>query len=160
MDIFIFRHGNAFPVSDKHNEENRPLTIEGQNETKNVGNYLSKHNIHFDIVLVSPYIRALQTKDNIFKYLNDDNLEILSELKPHENPDFVLHKIESEYNASKVVGIVGHQPQIGKIISKMLNTKPIVFDIKPASLIQLNIFKSENNKIEYKLVTFIQSRNI
>jgi phosphohistidine phosphatase len=160
VDIYIFRHGNAFPVSDEHNEENRPLTNEGHNETNNIGKYLLKNQINFDIVWVSPYERALQTKDNIFKYLNNNNEEILSELKPNESPDFILHKIESEYNTSKVIGIVGHQPQIEKLISKILNTKPIFFDVKPATLIQFNVSKSKNNKIEYKLVTFIQSRNV
>jgi phosphohistidine phosphatase len=160
MRVFIIRHGSAFPISDKYNEENRPLTEEGHKETKKIGSYLSRFNIQFDIIWSSPYLRAIQTKENIFSSQSNFEFEILNELKPQENPEKVVNKVISQVANDKIIGIVGHQPQIGKILFNMLNTKPHIFDILPSTLIEVDILDTEKNRFEYKLKRFLHPRDI
>ena len=160
MRIFFIRHGSAFPISDKYNEENRPLTEEGHRETKRMGTYLSNFNIQFDIIWSSPYLRAIQTKNNIFSNQSNFEFQILDELKPQENPEKVVNRVISVHSDDKVIGIIGHQPQIGKILYIMLNTKHIIYDILPSTLIEVDILNTENNRFEYKLKRFLHSQHI
>lgn len=160
MKVIIIRHGSAFPVSKNFSEEDRPLTEKGYIETKKMGKYYSRFNIKFDEIWVSPYIRAIQTKDNIFFQEIYDKQIILDELKPKEKPEPILKLIKSGYNETKILGIIGHQPQIGRILSKMLNTSEHVFDIQPATSIEVDILKSSNNTFQFKLIRFLQAQHI
>ena len=149
MKVIIFRHGNAFPISNNFSEEDRPLTEKGQIETKKMGKYYSRFNIKFDEIWVSPYVRAIQTKNNIFSQVAYDKQIILEELRPKEKPELILKLLKAGYYVTKIVGIIGHQPQIGRMLSKMLNTNEHVFEIKPATSIEVDILKLSNNIFQF-----------
>ncbi len=160
MKIFIIRHGNASPVSENYNEENRPLTEKGELEAKKLGQYYLKLGIKFDVIWSSPFVRAIQTKDNIFCSINYINYKVVDELKPWENSDYILRLIRSEYKETKILGIVGHQPQIGKILSKMFNISKDFIDIQPSTSIEIEMFKSAENSFQYRLISLLAINHI
>lgn len=160
MRIIIIRHGSAFPISDKYNEENRPLTEEGHKETKQLGRYLSNFNLYFTNIWSSPYLRAIQTKDNIFSSVNIHEYKVLDELKPFEAPEKILEIITKVYSKKSFIAVVSHQPLIGRILAKMMNTNKNVFKILPATLVELEIQYNKKIRFEYKLIRFLHPQHI
>ncbi len=159
MKIFLFRHGNAFPVSKKNTEENRPLTKIGIKETLNLSKFISNKNIQFDYFWSSPFIRAQETAKNILRFHSPINVETLDILIPQSSSDSIIEKIQSKFSDNTILGIVGHQPSLGLIVGKMLGTSADNFKIAPATLIELDILKNiKNNSFNYKLISFIQSK--
>lgn len=160
MRIIIIRHGEAFPPSEKYTEANRPLTEIGRSDTKKVGEYYSGCNVVFDAIWTSPYVRAIQTKDNIFGDRSNKNVRIIDELKPNGNPTAVLKLLTSEFAPQTILGIVGHQPQIGRILSMMFGSREDVFDIQPATSIEAIMLKANQDRYHFKLIRFIHADHI
>ena len=156
MKLIIIRHGSALPKSDAYSEENRPLTDNGQIETKKIGRYLLDFNIDFSAIWSSPYKRAIQTKDNIFPLLENSEHKILNELLPFESPEKIILKVNQVYEENNAIAIISHQPLLGELVATVLGTSSNKFAIVPASLIELSISKDFN----FKLLRFISPSQI
>lgn len=59
MQVFIMRHGDA--ALDAASDAQRPLTLCGQDESRQIASWLNDQSVDVDRVLVSPYLRAGQT---------------------------------------------------------------------------------------------------
>lgn len=71
MKVLIMRHGEAEHFADS--DAQRALTTRGRLESDTVAKACAEHGItHFDKVLVSPYLRAQQTWQEISGYFQAD----------------------------------------------------------------------------------------
>ncbi|WP_371377038.1 phosphohistidine phosphatase SixA [Thalassotalea aquiviva] len=79
MNIFIMRHGDASEVAT--NDSLRPLTQSGIEEVKICAHWLESQPAKIDLILVSPYVRAQQSADELEQALSypveRDTLDIL-----------------------------------------------------------------------------------
>lgn len=163
MKIILVRHGTSHPITNEFNEQNRPLTKEGERESKKIGAYLSKFTVKFDEIWVSPYKRAILTAENSCLSINKSEMKILDILKPDAEPEEVIKKILSLSVNISFVCIVSHQPLLGRILGKIFQTSPSSFDILPATLVELHLKKKTDiDKIQsqFLLVKFLQSHHI
>ena len=120
MDLFILRHGKAEKSSDETPDAARALTREGKEEVKKVAQWMKENNIRFDAIATSPLKRAYGTAKIIAKILGQkDRLTVWDELAPGGDPDTVCYQA-SEYGENATVLIIGHEPGLSMLISKII----------------------------------------
>jgi len=123
MDLFILRHGKAEKSSDKTPDAARALTREGKDEVKKVAQWMKKNNIRFDVIATSPLKRAWGTAKIVAVVLDQkDRLTVWDELAPGGDPDTVCYHA-SEYGENATVLIIGHEPGLSMLISKIIGDK-------------------------------------
>lgn len=81
MQVFIMRHGDA--ALDAASDSVRPLTTNGCDESRLMANWLKGQKVEIERVLVSPFLRAEQTLEEVGDCLNlPSSAEVLPELTP------------------------------------------------------------------------------
>jgi len=120
MKLYIMRHGQAETVAQS--DKDRCLSQTGIDQSEAVAKWLAQQNTQFDISFVSPYIRALQTHQEVIKWLAPPTFHyVLDELTPESDPassgDSLLAYC-AEHNASSAL-VVSHLPLVGLLISDL-----------------------------------------
>lgn len=110
------RHGEAeaYAASD----EERNLTSHGESQSAKIAQWLmAAHDVKFDYVLVSPYIRAQQTWSTIKPILNimDAKVETSEEITPYGDSDDVVEYVKVLGSVADIenILIVSHLPLVG-----------------------------------------------
>jgi phosphohistidine phosphatase len=120
MDLFILRHGEAgkrSPAASKDSE--RPLTVVGEREVKEISRPLDSLQIKFDRIGTSPLKRAYQTATIVAKALrSEDAVEVWQELKP-EGSRTELYRRLTKFRQESSVLIVGHEPYLSTVIGEI-----------------------------------------
>ncbi|MCE0494569.1 phosphohistidine phosphatase SixA [Vibrio salinus] len=120
MKIFIMRHGEASHMASSDAE--RHLTMRGRLESLSVVKDVFDHKLTVDKVLVSPYIRAGETWEEISSHISCSNVEKCEDVTPYGQADkvydYVMALIETENLES--VFIVSHLPLVGYMASEFI----------------------------------------
>ena len=106
MRLFLARHAKAAPG---HPDELRPLTPEGHEQARVLGERLAVHAP--ELVVSSPLLRARETAAAIAKAAGVE-LRIDDRLAPGAGVEELLAAIDG---ATKVAVVVGHQPDCSEI---------------------------------------------
>lgn len=138
-ELYIIRHGEAGdPFADWQLDEKRPLTEEGKQIMKEVAKALQKMKVHFDEMLTSPLIRALQTAECIKSCCKKD-LTITDLLKPGSSCEALIRAL-NELKGCKTVAIVGHEPFLSTFASYCLTKQTYsLLDLKKGGVVCLEI---------------------
>lgn len=83
--IYLIRHAHSIYTPD---EEGRPISNQGIDDVEIVTEIMKKENI--DIVISSPYLRAIQTVEGIAKY-NNFSVELWDDFKERTKSDKPLN---------------------------------------------------------------------
>ena len=111
IDIYFIRHGLAAEPTNYDHDSDRPLTKEGENKTEKIAKQLKKLDIHFDLILTSPYLRAKQTATILQKVGLSEQLEEFAPLQPAGEIDTWLEWLKDcQYEN---IALVGHAPNLG-----------------------------------------------
>jgi len=114
------RHGQAQQVALTDKE--RILTDTGRHESLLMATWLAKHQRHFDITFVSPYVRALQTFDIVSQVIeNTPQHHILEELTPESSPEScgdALLAFCAQLKARSAL-VVSHLPLVGLLVEDL-----------------------------------------
>ncbi|GAK18920.1 LOW QUALITY PROTEIN: phosphohistidine phosphatase SixA [Vibrio sp. JCM 19053] len=121
MKIFIMRHGEAEHFADS--DAARQLTPRGRVESEAVARAVKNRVFaQFDKVLVSPYIRAQQTWQEISAYFSAKSIETCEDITPYGQSehvfDFASALIEVEQLDSLL--FVSHLPLVGYLTSEFV----------------------------------------
>ncbi|UZQ54119.1 phosphohistidine phosphatase SixA [Trichothermofontia sichuanensis B231] len=113
--VYLVRHGIAEERSPAQTDETRALTPEGEKKTRKVAERLRSLNLHFDLILTSPLVRAQQTARILQDCELGKQVEIANELAPAGQLerwlDWLLGWQVEQPRAN--LAIVGHQPNLG-----------------------------------------------
>ncbi|MDP9499368.1 phosphohistidine phosphatase SixA [Bisgaard Taxon 45] len=128
MDIFVMRHGEAEMMAKSDKE--RHLNLRGIQQAISQGEWL-KSTMMVDKVLVSPYVRAQQT----FEQINDVYAEQLAEkmetwdhITPYGNSHTVLSYLALlAIQGVRSVLIVSHLPLVGEIVFSLCGHSSVSF---------------------------------
>lgn len=127
MNIWVMRHGEASFHAKTDNE--RPLTEQGHQmafeQGMKLGNIFNNQQVKLDKVLVSPYLRAQQTMQNVLKGIQAVSSvqsfaniqETWDGITPSGDPDVVvdyLHFLREE--GAKNVLIISHLPLVFDLV--------------------------------------------
>ncbi|GLS82613.1 phosphohistidine phosphatase SixA [Paraferrimonas haliotis] len=129
MSLFLMRHGDAsFNAST---DEERTLSETGIRQVNAMGCWLSTQAERFDLVCVSPYLRAQQTWQKLNQSINHQGtVHILDELRPNASADDTADLISAmiELHQSRHTLVVSHMPLLGYLCSELLpGTEPKLF---------------------------------
>ena len=121
MKVFIMRHGEAqqFASSDS----DRQLTSKGRQRSQEIARECSELGyVHFDRVLVSPYIRAQQTWHEISAYLSVEHYEICEDITPYGDAEQVVSYLSAlaDIHDVQTLLIVSHLPLVGYIAAELI----------------------------------------
>lgn len=122
MKIFIMRHGEAghFASSDAE----RTLTSRGKSDSLAViAQSLVKMPTQIDKVLVSPYVRAQQTWEEISTVLTAKSVELCEDITPYGQSERVYDYIcaLAEVDNLQSVMFVSHLPLVGYLTAEFVS---------------------------------------
>jgi phosphohistidine phosphatase len=124
VEIILFRHGIA--VDHEHwkgSDNDRPLSEEGRDRTKQAAQGLGRLKLEPDHVYSSPLLRARQTAEVIKEEMSlKSKIEVLEELLPDAPPDALLARL-AHLPAQAVVLCAGHEPHLSTTIGVMISGK-------------------------------------
>ncbi|GIU26197.1 phosphohistidine phosphatase SixA [Shewanella sp. MBTL60-007] len=138
MQLFLMRHGEA--GYNAHSDRERTLTDIGRHHTVLMSNWLGLTIKEFDLVLVSPYLRAQQSWQEVSKHFPEPHKWItLDDLVPSGDPsrvaDLVLAYAE-QYQANNVL-VIAHMPLLGYLVSELVpGIEPPLFATSGVTLIE------------------------
>jgi phosphohistidine phosphatase len=113
-DVYLIRHGIAAERGTDENDDQRPLTKEGDRKTRQVATRLKQLELQFDQILTSPLIRARQTADILKAVGLSSKLEEFPALAPGGNIDDWMTWYKNWLpTGGKSLALVGHQPDLG-----------------------------------------------
>ena len=82
--------------------------------------------IRIDLILTSPYLRALDTARILHKKLElgPETLVTLEDLSPFGDPDHLIREIGRQYASLGSIALVGHEPSLSRLIAVLLSGDP------------------------------------
>lgn len=128
MDLYVIRHATAADGDLYGEDGDRPLTAEGRNEARAVGAALAKQGTVFDQMIVSPYVRAVETAELIAIACGfEAGLTVSRRLVPDAATGPVVSSLLEPALAGGVgrLVIVGHEPLLGVVVSYLLQRRGV-----------------------------------
>jgi phosphohistidine phosphatase len=143
MNLFFLRHGKAFPRSAKWRPDSkRPLTREGEKRVMEAARGLQALGVSFDLILTSPYARALRTAEIVARVYGARKLFETNRLVPEAPLKDIIDEINGNFSSFETVVLVGHEPFLSKLISTLLSgDDTLSIDLKKGALCKLSVQK-------------------
>lgn len=140
MEIYILRHGIAVQRGTPgYPDDDRPLTDEGIDKMKTGAKGIARIAGAFDVIISSPLIRALDTAKITAKAAGYTGEIVITELLIPGAPMGSLFRYIDEYRDKEKVLLVGHEPQLGFIASRLLGTNDSVIMFKKGGICRIDI---------------------
>lgn len=138
MELYLIRHGIAVERGLYDIDAERPLTDKGRKRTVAVGKRLKALEIHFDLILTSPLVRARQTAEILHSLDLSARMAISQNLAQEGNIEAwvawlehwrsALRSPQPPVNAPREpkqiqptkLALVGHEPNLGEWAEQLL----------------------------------------
>jgi phosphohistidine phosphatase len=147
MELYVIRHAIAEPLGKENefSDEKRALTEEGRNRMRESVKGLRKLAVELDLILTSPLVRAVETAEILAGGLGMHRKEIRQTpaLTPGAVAEQLFAEIKSQSGAESI-GLVGHQPDLGSLISRIIQNDDGVLSIqlKKGGVCCLNVIET------------------
>jgi phosphohistidine phosphatase len=114
MELYLIRHGIAEEHQPQLKDEERQLTPEGRQKTEKVAQRLAKLELHFDLILTSPLVRAYQTAEILIAAGLSSQLETSDHLSFDGNiQNWWQEWLQPrKYPQKTKLALVGHEPSL------------------------------------------------
>jgi phosphohistidine phosphatase len=152
MEIYVVRHGIAIDREDPKcpPDPERYLTEEGIEKTKRVAAAVAALGASPDLLLSSPYVRAMQTAEIFAAALDYSKQKIRRTdlLLPGAEPSLFFRELAKDKQTSTLF-VFGHAPQLDDIIAAALGSKHHITSLKKAgvALIELKRVSPPNGQL-------------
>ena len=142
MQLYIVRHGIAIDREDPKSpaDPERFLTEEGIDKTKEVAKGVARLGISPDLLISSPYVRAMQTAEIFAAALDYPKQKIrhTDALLPGSEATLFYKELAKDKQAATVF-CFGHAPQLDDLIAAGLGSKRHVSALKKAGIALLEL---------------------
>ncbi|WP_417761611.1 phosphohistidine phosphatase SixA [Shewanella sp.] len=137
MQLFLMRHGEA--EHHARSDRERALTDAGVHHSGMMSEWLKNSTTEFDLVLVSPYLRAMQTWNEVAThFVTPKKVKVLDELVPAADPDMSSRLVlayAEQFKAHNVL-VVSHMPLLGYMVSELVpGIEPPLFATSSVAMI-------------------------
>jgi phosphohistidine phosphatase len=152
MEIYVVRHGIAIDREDPKcpPDPERYLTEEGIEKTKRVAGAVAALGASPDLLLSSPYVRAMQTAEIFAGALDYSKQKIRRTdlLLPGAEPSLFFRELAKDKQTSTLF-VFGHAPQLDDIIAAAVGSKHHITSLKKAgvALIELKRVSPPNGQL-------------
>jgi phosphohistidine phosphatase len=137
MQLFIVRHGIAVDREDPKcpADPDRFLTDEGLEKTLQVAKGVAEVGAIPDLMVTSPYLRALQTAEIFAEQLEYSKPKIRKSdfLLPGAEPLQLFRELAKDKDLS-VVFVFGHAPHLDDVVATALGVKHHISSLKKAGV--------------------------
>jgi phosphohistidine phosphatase len=123
MQLLVIRHGIAedpSAVAKGQDDSGPPLSKEGKKMMKRVAAGLRELVDEIDVIGASPLLRAQQTAKIVAKAYDDLPVATVDDLLPESDPPALMDWLRQQSTAD-VVAIVGHQPNLGLVVTWLMS---------------------------------------
>jgi len=123
MELYILRHAIAVnrETAGFQRDSDRLLTAKGAAKLRGVVRGMKALGLSFDLVLASPYLRAMQTAELVAGELDiETKVERTPHLAPDGCPSALMDLIASRSSARSSILVVGHEPYLSQLISVLV----------------------------------------
>lgn len=148
--LFILRHGIAVTRGDAAYplDSDRPLTMKGMKRLRRIAKGLHRLSVQFDLILTSPYRRALETAFVVGReYGVGQIIQTSQALRPEVLPEEAIRAVQEKYSPCRRLLMVGHEPQLSALISTLTtgsaSARPL---LKKGSVCKLQVEKLQMGK--------------
>lgn len=120
MNLYLIRHAIAAePGPEYEDDSQRPLTDKGRKKMVSIARGLKTLDTRFELILSSPYLRALDTAKILARTFQISREEITTSenLVPMAAPELVIGEINERFADLGSIAIVGHEPHLSGLIS-------------------------------------------
>ncbi len=141
MNLYFLRHAKACPRGPKYRPDSkRPLTREGEKAMRQVAAGIQRLELAFDLILASPYARALRSAEILADAYDSKKLFMTRHLAADAEPSEVIAEILENFVTLENIALVGHEPFLSGLISILLSGKAgMKIDFKKAALCKLSV---------------------
>ncbi len=142
MNLFLIRHSIAENPSTLKSDSLRELTADGKSLVIKMVNFYKLIAPNIDLILTSPFLRAIQTAGLISSfYENKINIIKENNLAAGCNTGTLI-EILNIYDYENIA-IIGHQPDLSNHISNFTSSANVNLVFRPASIAKI--------RFEYKI---------
>lgn len=140
MKLMILRHAEAEPKGDL--DYQRKLTSYGKEQAVRVGQFCNARKLQPELILTSPVVRAKETADLFAAQFSEPITLLEQSWTACGMAPVVALKELSVYAAFQSVLLVGHEPDLGQLITTLLKMSCVGgVDVKKASLTCIHLEK-------------------
>jgi phosphohistidine phosphatase len=135
MQLYVIRHADALALGERGitEDDDRPLSEEGELQSRNLSLMLQQRASHLDAIFTSPLRRARQTGELIVhdwpgapQVLNCDHLAMGSRRRS-------LARFLRDWGGN-CAALIGHQPDLGEFIGWLIGCKKAQIEVGKASV--------------------------
>lgn len=139
MILYVMRHAEAIEGSDTLQDEWRYLTEKGRNTAKKMSSLISKSGPKSRLTITSPLTRAVQTAEIAAEKACRRNVVVASTLLlPGADINQLVTHLKGCTDAGRVM-VVGHEPQLGYVIAKLLDCEDRAITLKKGACVALKL---------------------
>ncbi|NTV50629.1 MAG: protein phosphatase [Geobacteraceae bacterium] len=145
MVLYIMRHAEAVEGSDVLKDEWRFLTENGRLSAKNTSSLIARYGPKPRLIISSPLTRAVQTAEIIAEKACRKNVVAASGfLLPGADISELAEHLKSCKDSKRVM-LVGHEPQLGTLVTALLGCEDGTVYLKKGACVAL---KFDPDKID------------
>jgi len=131
-NLILWRHAEAEDHSKSGADFDRALTKTGHKDAAKMAKWLNQHLPANTEVFCSPAIRCQQTAAAL-QALSSINVEVVDFLSVDSTPEMIASKV-SNNDSSQTILIIGHQPNLGLLITKLLGMNESACAVKKGAV--------------------------
>ena len=117
-NLILWRHAEAEAESDSGEDIDRALTKSGRKDAAKMAKWLSQHLPANTEILCSPARRCLETAAALQHAIKCE-IKIAKFLGVDSSVEMIAKKVMND-DSSKTILLIGHQPNLGLLIAKLL----------------------------------------
>ena len=143
MNLYLLRHAPAVARGTPGfaDDRARPLTPAGRRELRQISAAMKTIELQFDLIYSSPLLRAKQTAEIVATELKRKKiLKFTRALEPAGSRRNLIAEINRFQPAPENILLVGHEPDLGELISLLVAGRPgHGFALKKSGLAKLKM---------------------
>jgi phosphohistidine phosphatase len=138
MEIYLLRHGIAEEGRPGLKDADRALTTDGREKLRRVLKRAKGAGVDPDVILSSPYRRALETAEVAATTLGYHGQIVQAKaLVPNASPQDVWEEIRSRKTEASVL-LASHEPLMSSVLAWLLGNPALQVDMKKAGLARVD----------------------
>ena len=138
MEIYLLRHGVAEDAPAGKPDSDRALTAAGRQKLRRVLARARGANVDPEVILSSPYRRALETAEIAVEALGYRGKVVqIPSLTPDANPRATWEEIRARKGEASVL-LASHEPLMSSLLAYLLNSPSLMVDFKTGALARVD----------------------
>lgn len=143
-NLILWRHAEAEEQSHTGKDTDRALTRRGQKDAQKMAKWLAQHLPDHAELWCSPARRCLETASSLEK-LSGIKVNVLECLSIHNSVERIAKEVVND-DISRTIVVVGHQPNLCLLVSKLLGMNPDACVVKKGAVWWLRQRLSDDGK--------------